>query len=330
MIAANEAVARFLAARNLPLAYRVHPAPDPEKLEGLWRSLSATELGAALDSRHTPRPTGAIIRAALEAAKGGDLEFFTNRLALRAMPQARYEPENTGHFGLASTCYCHFTSPIRRYADIIVHRALKHALHCDDAPIASGKLLLAQCDHLNHCERAAMEAEREMARRCACLVLRGREGEEFAGVVAAVTDFGCFVELADMPVEGMVRLDSLGNDYFSCDPVRQELVGVGTGARLRLGQGVRVRLERVDLGRLEITFELPDGLPDGRADGAAPAPGARGRSFGSARQAGCGGRVRRGAPTFHTPARPTGRGRPGKGRRHTAADAEGRRGRRWA
>ena len=322
MIAANEAVARFLAARDLPLAYRVHPMPEPEKLEGLWRSLSATALGTMLGQRPTSRPTGAIIRAALDAARGGELEFFTNRLALRAMPQARYEPENTGHFGLASTCYCHFTSPIRRYADIIVHRALKHALRCDDAPIASGRLLLAQCDHLNHCERAAMEAEREMTRRCACLVLRGREGEEFAGMVAAVTDFGCFVELADMPVEGMVPLDSLGDDYYSCDPVRQELVGMGTGARLRLGQGVRVRLERVDLGRLEITFMLVAGL----VAGAAPTPGVPGRTFGNTRRGTRAGRPRGGTPTPRT--RPVGHGRPARGehRKHPTG-AKGRRGR---
>lgn len=252
MIAANEAVARFLEERGLPFLYRVHPEPDPTRLDGLFRTLSATSLAPVLPAR----PDASLIRTVLHEAHGGPQEFLVGRLALRTMPQARYQPINEGHFGLASSCYCHFTSPIRRYADVVVHRALKYALKLDGGPIPAEHKLLALGDQLNRCERAAMEAEREMARRLGTLVLRDRVGEDFDGVIAGVTDFGFFVELDAMPVEGMVRVDSLGDDYYEFDPERQELTGIHTGVRFRLGQRVRTKLVEVNAGRLEITLEL--------------------------------------------------------------------------
>jgi ribonuclease R len=188
----------------------------------------------------------------LREVHGTPQEFLIGRLCLRAMMQARYQPENEGHFGLASEAYCHFTSPIRRYADIVVHRALKYALGLFPGPLFAGGKLLALADQLNRRERAAMEAEREMARRLAVLLLADRVGEHFDGIVSSVNDFGFFVELAEMPVEGLVRLMDLADDFYAHDPDRQCLLGRNTGRRFSLGQDIRVALAEVSKGRLEI------------------------------------------------------------------------------
>lgn len=258
MIAANEAVARFLEQKRLPFLYRVHPEPEAARLDGLFRTLASTSLAHTLPAR----PRARDLQAVLREAHGGPQEFLIGRLALRTMPQARYQPENEGHFGLASACYCHFTSPIRRYADVIVHRALKRALGLDGGPIPTEHKLQMIADQLNRRERAAMDAEREMARRLGTLVLRDRVGEIFEGTISGVTDFGFFVELDAMPVEGMVRIADLGDDYFEYDQERQELIGVISAVRYRLGQRVKTRLAEVHVGRLEITLELTE-LPSG-------------------------------------------------------------------
>jgi ribonuclease R len=190
--------------------------------------------------------------AFLRAAHGTAQEFLVGRLCLRAMMQARYQPENEGHFGLASGAYCHFTSPIRRYADIVVHRALKYALGLFPGPLVSGGRLLALADQLNRRERAAMDAEREMARRLAVLLLADRVGERFDGIISYVSEFGFFVELDDMPVEGLVRIMDLADDVYAYDPDRQQLLGRGAGRRFRLGQSLRVALADVHRRRLEI------------------------------------------------------------------------------
>lgn len=258
MIAANEAVARFLESKGTPFLYRVHPEPDEAKLAGLFRTLASTSLALSVPAQ----PTAAHVQNLIREAKGGAQEFLVGRLCLRTMPQARYQPENEGHFGLASTCYCHFTSPIRRYADMIVHRALKHALGLSRDPIPTEHKLLMLGDNLNRRERAAMEAEREMARRLGVLVLRDKIGERFSGTIAGVSDFGLFIELDAMPVEGMVRVADLGDDYYEFDPERQELTGLHTGMRFMLGHKVLTHLAEVNVGRLEITLILVEG-PNG-------------------------------------------------------------------
>ncbi len=263
MIAANEAVAEFLEEKGAEHLYRVHPEPEALRLTGLFQTLATTALAASIP----PRPKASDLQQILHKAAGSDAEYIVSRLALRTMPQARYQPENTGHYGLASTCYCHFTSPIRRYADMVVHRALKAVLRkqknfefadalSEEAQLPTGYKLQALGDGLNLCERAAMEAEREMARRLAVLVLQGHEGQQYEGIIGAVSDFGIFVELDSMPVEGMVRISDLGDDFFEYDTQRQELIGAMSGIRYALGQRVQVRLVDVNLGRLEITFTL--------------------------------------------------------------------------
>lgn len=252
MIAANEAVARFLEEKGLPFLYRVHPEPEEDRLQALFDTLKSTDMAAVLPSK----PSAGALRGILRDAADTPQEYLVSRLVLRTMPQARYQPLNEGHFGLGSACYCHFTSPIRRYADVIVHRALKQALGIQGGMAVAEHKLLRVGDQLNRRERAAMEAEREMTRRLVCLALHGREGEEFEGTICSVNDFGIFVEFSAMPAEGMIRVEDLGDDFYEYDPDRQELLGAGTGRRFRLGQPLRVRLDEVNAGRLEVRLGL--------------------------------------------------------------------------
>lgn len=265
MIAANEAVARWLGAKNsLEFISRVHPEPAVERLEALFTALEATALEPPR-LRVNGRPNAGAVREILARAQGTPQEFVVNRLCLRALPQARYQTENIGHFGLASRAYCHFTSPIRRYADLLVHRVLKVALGQPCGEIPAGQRLLRIADQLNRRERAAMDCEREMTRRLACLSLAGREGERFSGVISGVTPFGIFVELEGMPVEGMSRLEDLTDDWYVFDPDRICLTGERHGRVWALGAPVQARLETVDMGRLEIHLLLLSRAPQSAA-----------------------------------------------------------------
>jgi ribonuclease R len=262
MIAANEAVAEFLTRRGRPILYRVHEPPDQDKLRDLFKLLARTELGVSLPkaaAKGEPADPRAL-QAVLASAKGTDLEFLVNRLLLRSQMQAKYSPDNLGHFGLASQCYAHFTSPIRRYADLTLHRALKAELS-GVSPKLAHKRLKALGDILSTRERRAMEAEREILKRVTVMFLLDRVGETFTGVISSLTDFGFWVELSEVLAEGLVRLSSLTDDYYAFFPERQELLGQRTGRTLRLGQKVRVVLDEVSLARLEITLCLAPDLP---------------------------------------------------------------------
>ncbi len=283
MIAANEAVARRLAEQGIPALYRVHPAPDEDKLATLFNVIKTRglqpDVRAGLKKRSQPA-IGDLCRL-LEQARGSGHEYIINRLILRSMMQARYSPENEGHYGLASDCYCHFTSPIRRYADLTVHRALKYSLgmpvsHSASLPDAadeaatgsetgknarknkpaSPEFLRKIAEHINATERTAMEAEREIHKRLAILYLQGKIGEEFAGTISGITEFGFFVELDGLLTDGMVRLSDLADDYYDFDPDRQELAGRSNNRRFVLGQRVAVKIAEASLTRLEINFSL--------------------------------------------------------------------------
>lgn len=268
MIAANEAVAEFLQNRGEGTLYRVHQPPDPEKLSTLVRYLSQSGLAAGskalfqLQRKKGSLPSIKELSALLDELHGKSQEYTVNRLLLRAMMQARYEPDNEGHFGLGSACYCHFTSPIRRYADLVVHRSLKHALgvYAPAGGAAEGgasfrpytrSRLEAIAEQINACERTAAEAEREIYKRLAILLLKDRVGECFDGVISGLADFGIFVELPSVMAEGMVSLSDLTDDFYQYLPEKQEMRGTGTGRVFRLGQAVSVKLTDVHLGRLE-------------------------------------------------------------------------------
>ncbi len=254
MIAANEAVARYLTALEKPCMYRIHPAPDTEKLANVFKVLSKTELGPSVPKEATPKA----VQALLTAAEGTDLEYLTGRLVLRSMMQAVYTPEHQGHFGLASECYCHFTSPIRRYADLIVHRSLKSVLTKGESPEPREGTLKQIGEHLSAQERTALDAEREILKRLTILFLTDKVGETFNGVVNGVADFGFWVELTDVMAEGMVRLSSLTDDYYHYLTDKQEILGERTGRRFHMGQSLKVRLTDVNLSRLEVNLDLVD------------------------------------------------------------------------
>ncbi|EFL50951.1 ribonuclease R [Solidesulfovibrio fructosivorans JJ]] len=255
MIAANEAVARFLTEKGAPVLYRVHPEPDPTKLEALFKLLATTDLAPQLPAVPGPGDLAAVLRA----ASGTDLDFLVSRIALRTMMQASYSPKLDGHFGLASTCYCHFTSPIRRYADLVVHRSIKTVLAGKTVPEKKLARLAKVAEHISRRERVAMEAEREILKRVTVLFLADKVGRRFTGVVSSIADFGFWVELKEVMAEGMVRLSSLSDDYYTFFPERHELIGERTGRRFRLGQPVEVELTGVDLGRLSVDLGLVEG-----------------------------------------------------------------------
>ena len=271
MVAANEAVAGHLTRQGARLPYRVHPPPDPDKLVGLFDLLARTGLlresgfAGRGGGRGAVCPGAAALPGILDAVRGTDAEYVISRLVLRSLMQARYSLDNEGHFGLASECYCHFTSPIRRYADLLTHRALKRALGVPGfGPLPERAALEDMLDIVNADERTSKEAEREILRRLTVLILRERAGEVFAGVVSGVTDFGVFVELAGVMAEGMIPLTALADDYYDYFPERQELMGRGTRQRFYLGMPVRVRLVEANLRLLEINLELASGRGSGK------------------------------------------------------------------
>ncbi|NWF94354.1 MAG: ribonuclease R [Syntrophaceae bacterium] len=263
MIAANEAVSHFIEERGIPSLYRVHEPPRPEAIEEFRRFISHLGYTMREESDHSPRD----LQRVLLEAKGKPQERVINNILLRSMKWARYSAKNVGHFGLASASYTHFTSPIRRYPDLIVHRVLKGIVwkrngrfsEVADSVEATGSLreeLARKADHLSQRERVAMEAEREILDRYRIRFMRDKVGEVFDGVISGVTAFGFFVELKDIFVEGLVRVTSLYDDYYHYHEKRYCLVGERTHKTFRIGDEVKVRVDRVDVERRQIDFGL--------------------------------------------------------------------------
>jgi len=257
MIAANEAVARHLTEKDFPTLYRVHEGPDQDALETLAPFLLS--LGYRLpEKKETIAPLE--IQRLLESARGKPEERVVNRVLLRSMKQAIYQPENIGHFGLASKCYTHFTSPIRRYPDLIVHRVLDRVMNDDKLkPNAREDLLryLQQAgEHTSGRERHAMEAEREMVDLKKAQFMQNRIGEEFTGFINSLANFGFFVELDDYFIEGLVKLSSLTDDDYDYYEKEYVIKGRRYGKKFRLGDNVRVRVARINAFRSEIDFDL--------------------------------------------------------------------------
>lgn len=257
MIAANEAVARHLTEKDFPTLYRVHESPDQDSLEALAPFLLS--LGYRLpQKKENIAPLD--IQSLLEAARGKPEERVVNRVLLRSMKQAIYQPENIGHFGLASKCYTHFTSPIRRYPDLIVHRVLDNVMNDEKLkPNAREDLLryLQQAgEHTSERERHAMDAEREMVDLKKAQFMQNRIGEEFTGFINSLANFGFFVELDNYFIEGLVKLSSLIDDDYDYYEKEYVIKGRRQGKKFRLGDNVRVRVVRINAFRSEIDFEL--------------------------------------------------------------------------
>jgi ribonuclease R len=257
MIAANEAVARHLKEQNFPLLYRVHEGPDAEALESIAPFL--VSLGYRLPLKRE-RITPLEIQKLLEACRGKPEEKVINHVLLRAMKQAHYQPENIGHFGLASTCYTHFTSPIRRYPDLIVHRMLERALQGNklkpDDRDELGSYLVEAGKHTSERERNAMDAEREIVDLKKAQFMMDKLGEEFTGVITSLANFGFFVELDAYFVEGLVRLATLTDDDYHYYEKEYVIKGRRHGRKFRLGDAIRVKVVRINAFRSEIDFEL--------------------------------------------------------------------------
>lgn len=245
MLAANEAVAQLLEERDAPLLYRIHETADEERLERLHEVLSV--FGIRLSSGKGPI-TPKDVQAALEKAQALPAGHMIRRLVLRAMKRAEYDPENVGHFGLASKAYCHFTSPIRRYPDVIVHRQLK-AIEAGGplAYTADDNELDFLGDHTSARERRAQEAEWEAVTIKSLEFMKQFEGEEFDGHIASVHNFGLFVELDRHPVEGLVKVQGLRDDRYDLDELGIRLIGRRSGRVLRLADQIRVRIDKIDI-----------------------------------------------------------------------------------
>jgi ribonuclease R len=257
MIAANEAVARHLKGQDYPLLYRVHEGPDAEALEAIAPFLLS--LGYRLPLKRE-RTTPLEIQKLLEACRGKPEEKVINHVLLRAMKQAHYQPENIGHFGLASTCYTHFTSPIRRYPDLIVHRILERVLQGNKLkPSERDELityLVEAGKHTSERERNAMDAEREIVDLKKAQFMMDKLGEEFTGVITSLANFGFFVELDPYFIEGLVRLSTLTDDDYHYYEKEYVIKGRRHGRKFRLGDTIRVKVVRINAFRSEIDFEL--------------------------------------------------------------------------
>jgi len=254
MIAANVASARFLVRHKMPTLYRVHEAPDAEKVEEVREFLK--ELGLPLS--RSKKPSAKDYASLLARVRGRPDEHLINTVLLRSLPRAEYNPHNIGHFGLAHEKYLHFTSPIRRYPDLLVHRAIRHVLaggKAEDFAYDNANMQVIG-DQCSLTERRADDATRDAVDWLKCEYMLDKVGETYAGIISSVTSFGIFVELQAIYVEGLVHVTALGNDYYRYDPARHRLLGDRTNQIYRLGDLVTVRVVQVNLDERKIDFEL--------------------------------------------------------------------------
>jgi ribonuclease R len=278
MILANVAAAEELFARRRPLLYRVHEEPDPTRLEALREVAQASGFslakGQVLQTRH--------LNTLLAQAEGSEFDELINMSTLRSMQQAYYHPQNFGHFGLALRSYAHFTSPIRRYADLVVHRALisAHGWGEDGLGPEDVERLEETAKHISETERRSMLAERDTNDRYLAAYLSERVGNEFAGRISGIQRFGAFVRLLETGADGLIPIRTMGREYFHYDGEAQTLTGSDSGLVLGLGDEVTVRLAEAEpvtgglmLELLELRGKpLPSGSPARRGGGGRGGP----------------------------------------------------------
>ncbi len=306
MLAANVCSANFLKKYKVPALYRVHAGPSAEKVENLSAFLG--EIGLSMNAADTSlgdarKPTPKHYQDLLARIQDRPDAHLIQTVLLRSLSQAVYHPENEGHFGLAYPAYTHFTSPIRRYPDLLVHRAIRSVIRseqeCRNATRAEGaepipkdriypydlQAILALGEHCSMTERRADDATRDVTDFLKCEYIQDRVGDVFEGVISAVTGFGLFVELKDVYVEGLVHVSSLQNDFYQFDSVKHRLIGERTRRSFRLGDSLWVQVTGVDLDERKVDFELAT-APMNRGRGgdtstdsntAAPAPAGRPR-----------------------------------------------------
>ncbi|GAA6136007.1 ribonuclease R [Oceaniserpentilla sp. 4NH20-0058] len=286
MLCANVATARFMEKHQQPSLYRVHQGPSEQKLENLKQYLNESGLSLTGGTKPTPKD---FLQVMNQIKDRPDAHLIQSML-LRSMSQAVYQPDNEGHFGLAYPAYTHFTSPIRRYPDLLVHRAIRQLIRSEseDAsllktvrraegakPLAKKEIypydmaaLLQFGEQCSLTERRADDATRDVMDFLKCEYMRNHLGEEFEGVISTVTNFGIFVQLSDLYIEGLVHVTNLTSDFYQFDPVRMLLRGERSGRVLRMGDTVQVVVSRVDLDDRKIDFVM-QGADSNGAQGAA-------------------------------------------------------------
>jgi ribonuclease R len=249
MLAANVCASDFLQSHKHPALYRVHEGPTPEKLEALHEFLRGFGLHLSGGDEPHARDYAKLLDSIRERP---DVQLIQTVL-LRSLKQALYSPDNVGHFGLAYESYTHFTSPIRRYPDLLVHRAIKAVLQGNSYSPGNWHDIGMHCSMT---ERRADDASRDVEAWLKCYYMQDKVGEVYIGTVSAVVSFGIFVSLDEVYVEGLVHVSDLGDEYFHFDGARHQMLGERTGARFRLSDRVRVRVVRVDLDTRRIDFAL--------------------------------------------------------------------------
>lgn len=272
MLAANVCASEYLKAHGHPALYRVHEGPTPERLAKLRDFLGGfgQQLGGGDD------PTAKDYAKLLENLKDRPDKQLLQTVMLRSLRQAVYSPENVGHFGLAYESYTHFTSPIRRYPDLVIHRAIKAVLERKKYLPNAGENAWEEIGmHSSMTERRADEATRDVEAWLKCYYMQDRVGEEFVGSISSVVGFGIFVALDDVFVEGLVHVSELGADYFHFDESKHMMLGERTGKRYRLADRVRVQVVRADLETNKIDFRLVDTSPTEQGGGADDKKGAK-------------------------------------------------------
>lgn len=254
MIAANVEAAKYLIQKHIPAPYRIHDKPPESKFEDLLEFLKEFKLTLPAWSKVQPRDFTKLLKKIRDRPDAALLES----VLLRSQSLAVYSPENVGHFGLALEAYAHFTSPIRRYPDLLVHRAIKYALKGGKPdkylyPPHEMAALALQCSER---ERRADEAEREVDERYRAAWMEKHIGGQFDGVISGVTSFGLFVELDQSKVNGLVHVTQLPHDYYHFDPLRKTLSGERRGKEYRLGDRVRIIVLKASLEERKIDFRL--------------------------------------------------------------------------
>ncbi|HCA68047.1 MAG TPA: ribonuclease R, partial [Gammaproteobacteria bacterium] len=252
MLMANQATAKFLAHNEEDFLYRIHPKPTAEKVETTRQFLTAVGLtlegGVQPESKHFAK--------VLVDAKGRDDENIIKTVVLRTMKQAVYTPANEGHFGLAFDDYTHFTSPIRRYPDLLVHRAINRVL--DKKKRKPSKKMIETGAHLSVTERRADDASRDVEQWLKCEYMRDKVGDTFNGVISGVAGFGIFIELTDVFVEGMIAMRDMKDDYYIFDDVHHQLKGERTGRTFQLGDTIKIQVASVSLDDRQMVFTPAD------------------------------------------------------------------------
>ncbi len=255
MLVANECVAQELTRRGIPALYRIHEAPPKERIEDLRDTMQSFGLKIKLLKEVSPKSLAEV----LDAVKERPEEKLIHQIILRVMRQARYSAENHGHFGLASGEYTHFTSPIRRYPDLVIHRLLKRIMASEMSDLEKetwAKKLPEIARHCSERERVAVDAERDVIQRKQVKFMADKVGKKYEGMISGVAAYGLFVQLDSYFVEGLAHISSLQGDYYIHDEKRHALIGRNLKRMYRLGQAVRVEVEDVDMEQQKINFRI--------------------------------------------------------------------------